>query len=67
MSRYCDYRRRDSTLLRDARVHELYDRIMSDLGDLRVAVSRSYVYDKIREETGLCAKTIAFILNHTVR
>lgn len=25
---------------------------------------RSFIYDKIREQTGLCYKTIADILNH---
>lgn len=31
------------------------------------AVSRQYVYEKIKEKTGLCVKTIAYVLNHTER
>lgn len=38
-----------------------------ELGDLADAVSRQYVYEKIKEKTGLCVKTIAYVLNHTER
>lgn len=58
-------KRRSSTIVRDNVVHSIYDRIMSDLGELRHAVSKLYIYDLIKKETSLSTRTIAFILNHT--
>lgn len=58
--------RRPSTIIRDNHVHDLYDKIMCDLGELRNVVAKSYIYRKIREQTVLNEKTIAFILNHTI-
>lgn len=66
MARYSDERRKESTIRRDENVHRLYGEIMSELGELGTAVSRTYIYDRISDKTGLCGKTIAFILNHTV-
>lgn len=65
MSRKTGSERRESTVLRDEQVLSLYDSIAEDLGELLPVVSRSYIYDRIQKETGLCHKTIAFILNHT--
>lgn len=57
--------RRPSTIIRDNHVHDLYDKIMCDLGELRNVVAKSYIYRKIREQTGLSEKTIESIINHT--
>lgn len=60
--------RRPSTIIRDNRVHDIYDEIMHNLGDdIGNSVSRSYIYGKIHDKTGLCVKTIAHIINHTKR
>lgn len=59
--------RRKSTIMRGNMVHEAYADIASELGELVNVVSKSYIYGKISERTGLCNKTIAFILNHTKR
>lgn len=59
--------RRESTSIRDNAVHDLYDKIMEELGDLKNAVSKGYIYDKIQNETKLSIRTISFILNHTKR
>lgn len=58
-------KRRSSTVVRDNIVHSIYAQIMSELGDLRHVVSKSYVYDLIKEKTSLSTRTISFILNHT--
>lgn len=57
--------RRPSTIFRDNSVHEIYQELKEELGDLIHVVSKSYIYGRIQERTGLCTKTIAFILNHT--
>lgn len=57
--------RRPSTIIRDNHVHEIYLQVVSELGHLKNAVAKSYIYDIIHERTGLCTKTIAYILNHT--
>ncbi len=58
-------KRRESTSVRDKEIHKLYRQIISELGDLANAVSKSYIYEKIREKTKLSIRTISFILNHT--
>ena len=60
-------KRRESTSIRDNAVHDLYDRIFFFFGELRNAVSKSYIYEKIQKETKLSIRTISFILNHTKR
>ena len=45
--------RRESTLMRDAHVHALYRRIMEELGKAAPYVSKSYIYERIHEETKL--------------
>ena len=65
MTRYSGKNRRESTIIRDNRVHEVYGEIREELGTFADVVSKQYLYERIRERTGLCTKTIAFILNHT--
>lgn len=45
----------------------MYDKIIKDLGDISAYVSKNYIYDKIRERTGLSIRHISRILNHTRR
>lgn len=58
-------KRRESTSIRDAEVHSLHKKILEELGDLSSVVSRTYIYEKIREKTRLSIRTISFIINHT--
>ena len=51
---------RDSSIIRYNEVHDMYDKIIKDLGDMSAYVSKGYIYDKIKERTGLSR-----ILNHT--
>lgn len=57
--------RRESTIIRDNMVHDMYNQLLSDLGALKGAVSKGYLYDRIKEKTRLSIRTISFILNHT--
>lgn len=59
--------RRESTEARYNMIHDVYNKIMEDLGDLKNYVSKSYIYDKIYEQTHLSTKTISYILNHTTK
>lgn len=45
---------RDSSIIRYNEVHDMY-------------VSKGYIYDKIKERTGLSTRHISRILNHTKR
>lgn len=65
--RNANVERRPSTIVRDDTVLGIYEEIAEELGDLIYVVSKSYIYDRIKERTGLCHKTIAFILNHVRR
>ena len=56
---------KESTIFRNNIVHKMYKEIMDSLGDLKYEITRSYVYKKIREKTGLSARRIQYILNHT--
>lgn len=58
-------KRRESTTVRDNFIHDLYEHILGELGDLKSAVSKSYIYERIQKETKLSIRTISFILNHT--
>lgn len=64
MTRFSNENRRESTIIRDNQVLDAYTEVISDLGEVAYAVSKSYIYDKVRERTGLCTKTIAFVINH---
>lgn len=43
----------------------MYDKIIKDLGDMSAYVSNGYIYDKIKDKTGLSTRHISRILNHT--
>lgn len=51
--------------MRDNQVHKLHKEIIDQLGDLATVVSRSYVYGKIKDATGLSVRHISRIINHT--
>lgn len=65
MGRLSSQQRRTSTIVRDNAVHEEYNQLVAQLGELANVVSRNYIYDRIRIKTGLCVNTIAYVLNHT--
>lgn len=43
----------------------MYNEILDELGDLATVVSRSYVYGKIKDRTGLSIRHISRKINHT--
>lgn len=45
----------------------IVDGIGENLGDVSAYVSKGYIYDKIKERTGLSTRHISRILNHTKR
>lgn len=57
--------RRESTSVRDNEIYRLYNTIICELGELSPVVSKSYIYERIREKTKLSIRTISFIINHT--
>lgn len=57
--------RRESTIARDNEIHRLYKEIVASLGEVGNAVSKSYIYEKIKAQTRLSVRTISFVLNHT--
>lgn len=65
MTKLCIKNRRESTIVRDNEIHELYQQIRKELGCLANAVSKGYIYERIKEKTKLSIRTISFILNHT--
>lgn len=56
---------RISTIKCNNSIHLMYKNIMNDLGQLRTVVSKSYIYNLIRNQTGLSIRTISHVLNHT--
>ena len=56
---------RDSSIIRYNEIHDMYDKIIKDLGDVSAYVSKGYIYDKIKERTGSSTRHISRILNHT--
>lgn len=56
---------RISTIKRNNSIHLMYKNIMNDLGQLRTVVSKSYIYNLIRNQIGLSIRTIPHVLNHT--
>lgn len=56
---------RDSSIIRYNEVHDMYDKIIKDLGDMSAYVSKGYIYDKIKDKTGFSTRHISRILNHT--
>ena len=67
MSKLCIKNRRESTKMRDNEIHRIHSQILNELGELANAVSKNYIYERIREKTKLSIRTISFILNHTDR
>lgn len=67
MARKRGENRRDSTIMRHNEVHKAYTEMAGVLGYLINNVSKGYIYEEIHKRTGLCYKTIAYILNHTER
>jgi len=57
---------RPSTIARYKLVHSVYAEVVGELGDFAALVPKSYLYDRINARTGLCYKTIAHVLNHTI-
>ena len=43
----------------------MYKSILRGLVELAGVVSKTYIYERIRERTKLSVRTISFILNHT--
>lgn len=58
-------KRRESTKARDDEVHKLYNDIIQELGDLAKVVSKTYIYERIRDKTKLSIRSISYIINHT--
>ena len=46
-------------------IHDMYDEIIKDLGEMSAYVSKNYIYDKIKDKTGFSTRHISRILNHT--
>ena len=57
----------DAVKKRHNDVHDLYDRIISELGELGAYVTKGYIYDRIKSDTGFSIRHISRILNHTRR
>lgn len=61
MSKLTENNRRESTLVRDKEVCRIYNQILNELGELRNVVSKSYIYEKIKERTKLSIRTISLL------
>lgn len=66
MAREYGDKRKKSTIWRDNQVHKINREVRAEIGMYAPYVPKSVIYEKIRTRTGLCLKTIATILNHTV-
>lgn len=55
----------ECTKIRNNEIHDLYDKIIDELGELATAVSKSYIYNKISEKTKLSPRHISRVLNHS--
>lgn len=44
---------RDSSIIKYNEIHDMYDEIIKDLGEMSAYVSKNYIYDKIKDKTGL--------------
>lgn len=65
MAREYGSKRKKSTILRDNMVHRAYQEVRREIGNYADYVSKSMIYGRVCEKTGLCVKTVAAILNHT--
>ena len=55
---------RDSSIIKYNEIHDMYDEIIKDLGEMSAYVSKNYIYDKIKDKTGFSTRDISRILNH---
>lgn len=55
----------DSSIIKYNEIHDMYDEIIKDLGEMSAYVSKNYIYDKIKDKTGFSTRHISRILNHT--
>lgn len=58
MTRFSGENRRPSTVLRDNAVHEAYRQLQQETGEYFRFLPREFVYERIRQRTGLCTKTL---------
>jgi hypothetical protein len=56
---------RDSSIIKYNEIHDMYDEIIKDLGEMSAYVSKNYIYDKIKDKTGFSTRHISRIFNHT--
>ena len=57
---------RRSTIIRSNMVHEIHSSIKQRYdSNVFNNLSKTFIYEEIHKETGLCTKTIANILNHS--
>lgn len=56
---------RDSSIIKYNEIHDMYDEIIKDLGEMSAYVSKNYIYDKIKDKIGFSTRYISRILNHT--
>lgn len=56
---------RDSSIIKYNEIHDMYDEIIKDLGEMSAYVSKNYIYDKIKDKTGFSTRHISRILNYT--
>ena len=52
---------RDSSIIKYNEIHDMYDKIIKDLGDMSAYVSKSYIYDKIKDKTGFSTRHIIIL------
>lgn len=41
---------RDSSIIKYNEIHDMYDEIIKDLGEMSAYVSKNYIYDKIKDK-----------------
>ena len=61
--------KRHDALTNTSKIIQAYHQVVAELSQGKVAVheiSRSNLYKRIAEKTGLCTKSIAYKLNHCV-
>lgn len=56
---------RQSTVVRNNLVFSIYEELKKEHGEAFNFIIREFIYEKIKERTGLHTKTIAKILNHS--
>ena len=58
---------RPSTIYRNNHILDIYEEVLCNLGDYKMLVPRSYIYEKIQERTGYCIRKIEDVINHYKR